>query len=156
MHGAGMTQAPGSVHVACKVRRELCLRPAPYCCQLCCLFLPCVCAWSVSCVQLFLTPSTVAPSPPVRLLCPWNSPGKNTGVGCHFLLQRIFLTQGWNLRLLHRQPRSLQSKPPGKPIFLSCSGHADPPAQCLWGGSFQVCGIHPAPTQESLAAHGHP
>ena len=26
---------------------------------------------------------------PNRLLCPWNSPGKNTGVGCHFLLQRM-------------------------------------------------------------------
>ena len=25
---------------------------------------------------------------PTRLLCPWDSPGKNTGVGCHFLLQR--------------------------------------------------------------------
>ena len=25
---------------------------------------------------------------PARLLCPWNFPGKNTGVGCHFLLQR--------------------------------------------------------------------
>ena len=25
--------------------------------------------------------------PPTRLLCPWDSPGKNTGVGCHFLLQ---------------------------------------------------------------------
>ena len=32
-----------------------------------------------------------------RLLCPWNSPGKNTGVCCHFLLQGIFLTQGSNL-----------------------------------------------------------
>ena len=31
---------------------------------------------------------------PTRLLCPWNSPGKNTGVGCYFLLQGIFLTQG--------------------------------------------------------------
>ena len=29
-----------------------------------------------------------------RLLCPWDSPGKNTGVGCHALLQGIFLTQG--------------------------------------------------------------
>ena len=36
-----------------------------------------------------------------RLLCPWDSPGKNTGVGCHFLLQGIFLTQGSNLCLLH-------------------------------------------------------
>ena len=39
-------------------------------------------------------------SPP-KLLCPWNSPGKNTGVGCHFLLQGIFLTQGLNPDLLH-------------------------------------------------------
>ena len=33
---------------------------------------------------------------PARLLCPWDSPGKNTGVGCHFLLQEIFLTWGLN------------------------------------------------------------
>ena len=31
----------------------------------------------------------------------WNSPGKNTGVGCHFLLQGIFPTQGSNPGLLH-------------------------------------------------------
>ena len=36
-----------------------------------------------------------------RLLRPWDSPGKNTGVGCHFLLQGIFLTQGSNPGLLH-------------------------------------------------------
>ena len=30
---------------------------------------------------------------PARLLYPWNSPGKNTGVACHFLLQGIFPTQ---------------------------------------------------------------
>ena len=34
-----------------------------------------------------------------RLLCPWKSPGKNTGMGCHFLLQGISLTQGSNLYL---------------------------------------------------------
>ena len=34
------------------------------------------------------------------IFCLWNSPGKNTGVGCHFLLQGIFLTQGSNLNLL--------------------------------------------------------
>ena len=39
--------------------------------------------------------------PPARLLCPWDSPGKNTGVGCHFLLQGIFLTQWSNQGLLH-------------------------------------------------------
>ena len=31
---------------------------------------------------------------PARLLCPWDSPGKNTGVGCHSLFRGIFLTQG--------------------------------------------------------------
>ena len=36
-----------------------------------------------------------------RLLCPWNSPDKNTGVGCHFFLQGIFPTQGSNSGLLH-------------------------------------------------------
>ena len=40
---------------------------------------------------------------PTRLLCPWNSSGKNTGVGCHSLLQGIFLTQGSNPGLLHRR-----------------------------------------------------
>ena len=37
---------------------------------------------------------------PTRLLCPWDSPEKNTGVGCHVLLQGIFPTQGSNLCLL--------------------------------------------------------
>ena len=36
-----------------------------------------------------------------RLLCPWDFPGKNTGVDCHFLLQGIFLTQGLNQGLPH-------------------------------------------------------
>ena len=31
-----------------------------------------------------------------RLLCPWDSPGKNTGMGCYTLLQGIFLIQGSN------------------------------------------------------------
>ena len=38
---------------------------------------------------------------PARLLYPWNSPGKNTGVSCHSPLQQIFLTQGLNLSLLN-------------------------------------------------------
>ena len=37
----------------------------------------------------------------MRLLCPWDVPGKNNGVGCHFLLQGLFLAQGSNLHLLH-------------------------------------------------------
>ena len=38
---------------------------------------------------------------PTRLLCPWNSPGKNTGAGSHFLLQGIIPTQGSNSCLPH-------------------------------------------------------
>ena len=37
---------------------------------------------------------------PARLLCAWDSPGRNTGAGCHSLFQAVFLTQGLNLRLL--------------------------------------------------------
>ena len=44
---------------------------------------------------------------PTRLLCPWNSPGKNTGVGSHFLLPGIFLIQGSNLHLLPWQAGSV-------------------------------------------------
>ena len=45
-------------------------------------------------VRLFATPWTVA-----HQASPWDSPGKNPGVGCHFLLQGIFPTQGLNLGL---------------------------------------------------------
>ena len=48
---------------------------------------------------------------PAGLLCPWDSLGKNTGAGCHALLQGIFLTQGLNLRLLHWQAGSLPVAP---------------------------------------------
>ena len=42
-----------------------------------------------------------------RLFCLWDSPDKNTAVGCHSLLQGIFPTQGWNPHLLHLQVDSL-------------------------------------------------
>ena len=54
---------------------------------------------------------------PARLLCPWDSPGNNTGVGSHVLLQGIFLTKGSNpglLCLLRWQAGSLPLTPPGK------------------------------------------
>jgi len=54
---------------------------------------------------------------PARPLCPWDSPGKNTGVGCRFLLQGIFPTQGPNQclsHLLHAQAGSLPHAPAGK------------------------------------------
>ena len=52
------------------------------------------------------------------LFFPWDSPGKNNGVGCHTLLQGIFLTQRSNLQLsylLYWQTGSLPLAPPGKP-----------------------------------------
>ena len=48
-----------------------------------------------------LTVSDLLDCKPSRLLCPWDFLGKNTGVGCHFLLQRIVPTQGSNPCLLH-------------------------------------------------------
>ena len=52
---------------------------------------------SLSRVRLFATPWTVA----FGLVCPWDSPGNNTGVGCHFLRQGNFPTQGSNPGLPH-------------------------------------------------------
>ena len=53
--------------------------------------------------------------------CPWDVPGKNTGVGCHFLLQGIFPTQGLNPRLLNWQADSLPLSHPGCPEFFKCT-----------------------------------
>ena len=50
--------------------------------------------------QLCLTLCNPVECSPPWLLCPWNSLGKNTGVGCHVLLQGIFPTQGSNLQLI--------------------------------------------------------
>ena len=48
---------------------------------------------------------------PTRLFCPWDSLGRNTRVGCHFLLQGIFPIQGLNLPLLRWQEDSFSAKP---------------------------------------------
>ena len=77
----------------------------------------CVCAWSFSCVWLFGLQ-------PARFFSPWDSPGKNTRVGCHSLLQEIFLTRGSNLCLLHLlnwQADSLVPSHWGSPLTLISS-----------------------------------
>ena len=48
---------------------------------------------------------------PARLLCPGDSPGKNTGVDSHFLPQEVFQTQGLNLHLLCLQHWQADSLP---------------------------------------------
>ena len=60
-------------------------------------FLVCVCALCRSVMFNSLQSHGLYPS---KILCPWNFPGKNTGAGCHFLLQGIFPTQGLKLHLL--------------------------------------------------------
>ena len=66
------------------------------------LSMMCVCVCVCVCVKWLSMSDSLRPHglQPARLLCPWDSPGKNTGVDCHFLLQGIFPTQGSNLSLL--------------------------------------------------------
>ena len=46
----------------------------------------CICSWKTMLLLLLSRFSHVRLCVPTRLPCPWDSPGKNTGVGCHFLL----------------------------------------------------------------------
>ena len=79
----------------------------------------CAC-WVTSVVSDSVRPHGLQPT---RLLCPRDSPGKNTGVvGCHALLQGLFPTQGLNLHLvslLHWQVDSLPLAPRGTPQLPS-------------------------------------
>ena len=81
-----------------------------------------------SCVRFFVTPHGLSPA---RLLCPWNSPGENTGVGSHSLLQGLFLTPGSSLHLLYSRwilyHLSHQGSPPNisRRCFLLCHAFQD-------------------------------
>ena len=56
---------------------------------------------------------------PIRLLCPWDFPGKNTGGGCHALLQSIFTTQGSYASCIGRRV-----------LYHQC--HLGSPFFCIW------------------------
>ena len=91
------------------------------------LNIPRACVLRCSVVSNSLQPHGLQPT---GLLCPWNSPGKNTGGGCHFLRQGIFLTQGLNphlLSLLHWQVGSLPLAPPGKPGIQCTANYLSSP-----------------------------
>ena len=62
--------------------------------------------------------------------CPWDSPGKNTGVGCHFILQGIFLTQESNPGLLHCRPILYHLSHQGSPCIWPSGGGLGPES-CL-------------------------
>ena len=74
-----------------------------------------MCVLITSVVSNFFQPFGLQPT---RLLCLWDSPGKNAGVGGHAFLQGLFPTQGSNPCLLHLlswQVDFLLILPPGKP-----------------------------------------
>ena len=73
--------------------------------------LTCVCAQSLA-MSNSLQPHGLHPA---RLLCPWDIPGKDTGLGCHFFLQGMFQTQRLNLCPLHWQMNSLPLSYLGSP-----------------------------------------
>ena len=78
--------------------------------------------WSRSVVS-----DSFRPHGPTTLLRPWDFPGKRTEVGCHFLRQRIFPTQGSNAGLPHcRQTIYRVSEPPGKSIEVEAVTKDDP------------------------------
>ena len=83
----------------------------------CCLKVKGKCLW-----LQFVSNSAAPWTVPARLLCPWNSLDKNTGVGSRSLLWGIFPTQGSNLAFLHYR-RIL--------YYLSYQGSPRVPACCL-------------------------
>ena len=92
---------------------------------------------------------------PARFLCPWDFPGKNTGVGYHFLLQRIFPIQGLNVGLLHGRQSLYYLRHHGRPytshseVAQSCLTLCDPMDCSLLG--FSVHGIFQARVLEWVA-----
>ena len=100
---------------------------------------PYVCVLSpFSRVWLFATLWTVHLQAPLSMGL---SPGRNTGVGCHTLLQGIFLTQGSSPRLLHWQVSPLPLALPGKPLYTLHIEKSKPSQSLTWWrwGTFRGC-----------------
>ena len=81
---------------------------------------------------------------PTRLLCPWNSPGKNTGVGSHFLSTGDLPDPGLKLGSPALQVASSPSEPPGKPIHkYSCIHFTHTPYSIdSWAVTKYLCRKH--------------
>ena len=116
------------------------------------------CINALSRVRLF-APHGLQPS---RLLCPWDFPGKNTGVGCRCLLQGIFPTQGSNPGLPYCRQMLLPSEPPRKSMktLNPCVVHLKLIQYCKWailhlGNRRQVSSPADAAGPRGLA-HNHP
>ena len=113
-----------------------------------------VAVYSLSRVQFSATQRTQTVA--CQFLCPRDFLGKNTGVGCHFLLQGIFLTQGSNpclLHLLHPKAVCLSLEPPGKPLFHFRWDY------CKLSENLQVnwlVAVPPCGAEESFGSEGMP
>ena len=95
----------------------------------------CCCCWIAVMSDSFVTSWTGPPWP----LCPWDFPGKNTWVGCHYLLWGIFPTQELNpclLNLLHWQADALPLCNQGNTFFIVSNNQFD--NQLFWHG-ITVC-----------------
>ena len=105
----------------------------------------------LSCVQFFVIPCTIAP----RLLWPWNSSHKNTGVNRRPLPQKIFLIQGTNLGLLHCRQILYHLSHQGKHTLPQCwSRKKKKKANSIKSGTLVLC---PRPSTSGLILnHPHP
>ena len=95
---------------------------------------PIICSGNLCCVSCPIVSNSLWPHglQPTRLLYPYDFLGKNPMLGCHSLLQGIFLTQGLNPHLLCWQAGSLPSEPPGKAIGESNRYIIISHQACLW------------------------
>ena len=120
--------------IGCPLLERTALERGPYACVCVCVCV-CVCKSALSRSVVF---NSETPWKPARLLHPWDFPSKNTGMGCHFLLQRvlqgIFLTQGLNPHLLHWQADSL------------LQSHQGSSYHCVAGLKLISPSIHPSTT----------
>ena len=93
---------------------------------------------------------------PTRLFCPWESPSKKTGVGCHALLQGIFLTQGSNpclFLLLRLQAGSLPWAPPEKPLIYYLSFTQLSSYLTIISLSIHICNVSSTHIYQSFVYH---
>ena len=82
---------------------------------------------------------------PTRFRCPWDFPGKNTGVGCHFLLQGIFPTQELNPSLLHNRRILYQLSYKGSPLYITgvdLSSSSNTHILGIFWPSSLICSLH--------------
>ena len=90
---------------------------------------------------------------PTKLLCPWDSPGKNTGVGSHSLLQGIFPTQGSDPGLLPCRQILYHLSPQGSPIWSRRSAqrpHQSRHFRWPWMSRLQPCVIGESETNNPI------